>query len=682
MRRSSWLSVLAVAAIARAADGQSLTRGPYLQQGNENSVVVRWRTGTDSNSRVRIGTALVNPLPTVVSDSASTSEHEVKLAGLAPDTKYYYSVGSSSATLAGPDEAHFFVTSPPPGTAKPTRIWVIGDAGTKDDRQRAVRDAYAAFTGSRHTDLWLMLGDNAYLSGTDSEYQAAVFDMYPALLRTSVVWPTFGNHDAVSANSSSQSGPYYDMFTLPRNGEAGGLASGTEAYYSFDYGNIHFICLDSSESSRSATGSMATWVRNDAAATDREWIIAFWHHPPYSKGSHDTDTSSLFADIRANFLPILEDAGVDLVLCGHSHSYERSFLLDGHYGTSSTLSAAHKVDGGSGRDPSPYSKPPGLSSHAGAVYAVAGSSGHTAGGSLDHPAMFVSLNVLGSMVIDVNGGRLDARFLRENGNIDDYFSILKGTPPPVLPTVTVTAADASASEAGPDPGSLRIARTGSTAAPLAVSFAMSGTAGHGTDYAAVASPVTIPAGAESAAVAVAPTDDTAVEANETAVLTLVAADGYVVGAPDAAQVTLADNEDPTDADGDGLPDAWETQHFGDVGSQDGAGDPDGDGLPSSREFALGTSPADRDSDRDGMPDGWEDTYGLTPTSDADGASDLDGDGYSNLKEYQGKSDPTSAASVPAARGGGSGGGGGGGCGATGAEGILLLALAGLLRRKA
>ncbi len=80
----------------------------------------------------------------------------------------------------------------------------------------AVRNAYLNFTGTRHTDLWLMLGDNAYESGTDLEYQNAVFNMYPTLLRQSVVWPTLGNHDGVTADSATQTGPYYDIFTLPK----------------------------------------------------------------------------------------------------------------------------------------------------------------------------------------------------------------------------------------------------------------------------------------------------------------------------------------------------------------------------------------------------------------------------------------------------------------------------------
>ena len=95
---------------------------------------------------------------------------------------------------------------------------------------------------------------------------------------------------------------------------------------------------------------MLTWLQNDLASTTQPWVIAFFHHPPYSKGSHDSDTDIELKEMRQNALPILENAGVDLVLSGHSHSYERSFLIDGHYGTSSTFTSAMKKNGGSGRE--------------------------------------------------------------------------------------------------------------------------------------------------------------------------------------------------------------------------------------------------------------------------------------------------------------------------------------------
>ncbi len=418
------------------SDGSaSVTRGPYLQIGTPNSTIVRWRTNVPTDSRVSYGTTQ-GSLTSVAGNPTQTTEHEVILSGLSPATKYFYSVGSTSQALAGNDASHFFITSPIAGSTNPTRIWILGDSGTADANAQAVHNAYLSFTGSTHTNLWLMLGDNAYETGTDSEYQAAVFNMYPTMLRQSVLWPTLGNHDTAHSANPPASLPYFAMFTLPANAEAGGMASGTERYYSFDYGNIHFICLDSMSSDRSATGPMATWLQADLASSNRQWTIAFWHHPAYSKGSHNSDTEANLVQMRQTFLPILEEAGVDLVLAGHSHSYERSFLIDGHYGLSTTFTTTMKKDGGSGRadGTGAYSKPTlGPGSNEGAVYAVAGSSGQISGGTLNHPAMFISLNNLGSMVLDVNGNTLDAKFLRENGVISDYFRIVKGGVAPLTP---------------------------------------------------------------------------------------------------------------------------------------------------------------------------------------------------------------------------------------------------------
>lgn len=415
-----WGAALGFTCTAPAA---VLTRGPYLQSGTPTSVVVRWRTDVATNSQVRYGTS-VDRLDGVVTDTTATREHEVALAGLRPDTTYFYSIGSTTQTLGqGPD--FFFVTAPIEG--KPTRLWVLGDSGTQNLNQRAVRDAYYTFTGTRHTDLWLMLGDNAYPTGTDAQYQAAVFNMYPTMLRKSVLWPTIGNHDTAFSYDPPPTLPYFQMFTLPTNGQAGGVASGTEKYYSYDYGNIHLICLDSMGSDRSSNGPMCRWLEADLMSNTRQWIFAYWHHPPYTKGSHNSDAEFELIEMRQHVLPILEAFGVDLVMCGHSHSYERSFLLFGHYGFSPTLDRETMIrDSGSGRvsDTGPYVK--GGAAGPGGVYVVAGSSGQISGGSLDHPAMFISLNELGSLVLDVDGPRLDATFLRADGVTRDTFTILKG----------------------------------------------------------------------------------------------------------------------------------------------------------------------------------------------------------------------------------------------------------------
>lgn len=418
---------------------QSVTRGPYLQSGTPTEIIIKWRTSTATDSEVLYGSTPNNLNQVEQADTGTAvTDHEVTLTPLQAETKYYYSVGTTSGALVGGDDSHFFVTSPATGTARPTRLWVLGDSGTANSEAAGVRDAFGAFSAFRPAHLVLMLGDNAYPDGTDSQYQAAVFDMYPDWLKNTVFWPTLGNHDGHTADSASQSGPYYDIFCLPTAGEAGGLASGTEAYYSFDYGNMHFIVLESYETDRSPTGAMLAWAAADIAGTVQEWIIAFWHHPPYTKGSHNSDTEGGLIDMRENALPIMEMYGVDLVLSGHSHSYERSFLLDGHYGLSTTLTETMKIDGGDGREDGngAYEKPLGQGTpNEGAVYFTAGSSGKKSSGKpLNHPAMFISMEVLGSVVLDVYGHRLDATFLDSTGNVQDYFTLTKGldTLPPVI----------------------------------------------------------------------------------------------------------------------------------------------------------------------------------------------------------------------------------------------------------
>lgn len=429
------LAALLLAAPALPA-ATTILRGPYLQSATPTSLVVRWRTDTTEGSFVRYGLA-ADALTETTKAFGIGTEHIVQLSELLPGRRYFYSVMGSAENKDGDGKVlrvpvYAFTTPPLTGPASPTRVWVLGDPGTKGSGQLAVRDAFHTFNANRAVDLWLMLGDNAYPDGTDADYQKALFEVYPETLRTSPLWPALGNHDGHSANSITQSGTYYDIFTLPTRGQAGGVASGTEAYYSFDYANIHFVCLDSHDSDRAPNGAMAQWLKADIAATARDWIIAFFHHPTYSKGTHDSDREGRLVDMRQNFLPILEAGGVDVVLTGHSHVYERSFFVDGHYGKSADFDPAlHVKQPGNGRADGDgvYRKPRGRAPHAGEVSVVSGSAGSagskTKPPALDHRAMCVSFNELGSVVLDIDGLRLDLTFINERAEKRDGFAIEK-----------------------------------------------------------------------------------------------------------------------------------------------------------------------------------------------------------------------------------------------------------------
>jgi hypothetical protein len=411
-QRSLSSSDLSFDAALFADDKEMLTRGPYLQLGTTTSMNIRWRSHVDTLGRVSYGTS-PGSLTNVIDDGILTNKHEVTISGLTPGSTWYYSVGTPNDVLAGDDLGHVFTTAPLPGTIQPVRIWAIGDSGEATSNAAAVRDAYLNFTGATPTDVWLMLGDNAYDDGSGPQYQAAVFDTYPGLLAKYPVLATRGNHDK---NLSL----YYDLFTLPSAGELGGLPSGTESYYSFDYANIHFICLDSEGGIPLMGGAMWTWADADLSATDQEWIIAFWHHPPYTKGSHDSDSEGELVLMRTQFLPMLEDHGVDLVLNGHSHSYERSYLLDGHYGNSVSLLPSNLIDDGDGNPSGDGAYEKGIGAHEGTIYCVAGSSSKiTSTNGLNHPAMVYATLTLGSLVIDVDDEELRVRFLNDNGVVMD-----------------------------------------------------------------------------------------------------------------------------------------------------------------------------------------------------------------------------------------------------------------------
>jgi Calx-beta domain-containing protein len=114
-----------------------------------------------------------------------------------------------------------------------------------------------------------------------------------------------------------------------------------------------------------------------------------------------------------------------------------------------------------------------------------------------------------------------------------------------LPSVSVMATDASASEAGGDVGTFTISRVGATTGALTVAYTLTGTASNGTDYSSLSTSVVIPVGQSSAAVTVTPTNDGVSEPAETVILTITANALYTVGSPSAATVTISDNDLPS-----------------------------------------------------------------------------------------------------------------------------------------
>jgi hypothetical protein len=437
------------------AEDAKITRGPYLQSATSESMHIVWRIRQETKPVICYGlspeklTQSTAPDATLIrrtdkeggstggakhlsSAPSDTRQYEARITGLKPDTKYYYAVYDGETRLTAADDTFSFRTLPVAGAERPLLMWVVGDSGTGNKVQAKVHTAMRDWLTkeNRALDLYLHVGDMAYGSGLDSEFQGFFFQAYDTTLRNTVCWPAFGNHEGRSSKSSTGVGPYYDAYITPTAGEAGGVPSGTESYYSFDIGRVHFISLNSYDTSRQPDGAMAQWLKADLEKTKADWIISFFHHPPYTKGSHDSDDpkhDKELIEMRENIMPILEGGGVDLVLAGHSHIYERSMLIDGAYATP-TVADNVVLDDGDG-DPAgdgPYKKSAGLKPHDGTVAVVAGHGGTSLSRKkTPSPVMYATILEFGSVLLDLKGDTLTGKMLNADGAIRDTFQLIK-----------------------------------------------------------------------------------------------------------------------------------------------------------------------------------------------------------------------------------------------------------------
>jgi hypothetical protein len=416
--------------------GPALLRGPYLQCATPVSMMIRWRTDVSARSRVRYGQS-PDALAATADDSSLVTEHKVLLTGLAPGTRYYYAVGGIKDTLSA-GAANYFYTLPATGSTATVRIGAFGDCGNNSVNQRAVRDQFLKALDTSHLNAWILLGDNAYTDGTDAEFQSNFFNIYKeTLLKNVPLFPAPGNHDyhdkdfSAAVAQKTHSVAYYQDFTVPQNGEAGGVPSNTQAFYSYDLGNAHFLSLDSYGKEEKeyrlydTLGPQVQWIKKDLEAyrhRGRGFIIAYWHHPPFTMGSHNSDKEAELVHIRENFIRILERYGVDLVLCGHSHDYERSRLIHGYYGDEASFdSTQYALSPGAG----PYIKEPG---GPGTIYVVSGSAGKLGGhqAAFPHKAMiFSDADHGGATLLEITGQRLDLKWICADGVIRDHFTMLR-----------------------------------------------------------------------------------------------------------------------------------------------------------------------------------------------------------------------------------------------------------------
>lgn len=289
-----------------------LTRRPYLQRTQSDSLRIMWTGLADDACGVDVtrpgGEPVVSVESTVDLDAhpADARQHFADISGLESDQLYCYSIRSFDGTpLMG---RAGFRTAPEPGSKVPLAFAAFGDSGYGGSDQAAV---FAQLKTVRY-DFVLHTGDVAYDAGERSELEEYFFDVYEPMLVSIPTFPVAGNHDY----RSDAAAPFREVFSLPENGGE----EGRERWYSFDWGQTHFVALDTQQ----VNEAQVRWLQADLERNALPWTIVYAHNGPYSSGAHGSNQA-----FRDAFGPLLEAHGVQLVISGHDHHYERTEPIDG-----------------------------------------------------------------------------------------------------------------------------------------------------------------------------------------------------------------------------------------------------------------------------------------------------------------------------------------------------------------
>ncbi len=388
-------AALLLAALSPAA---TCLRYPYLQNVRSDRATIRWTSLQEGLGVVEYSTD-AGPSSSVRAQVREMTEEETGLrytyykyhavlTGLAGGAEYSYRVLINGQNAASDDELRFRTRA-----FSPFSFLAFGDSGTGSGEQARL----AQLMTQERPALVLHTGDIVYPSGSFEGYQSRYFDVYRNLMKRSPFFPAPGNHDYQADGAYS----YLTVHDLPV--ESVPMAD-QKRYYSYDWGNVHFIALDSNASlSRAANGSgaMLSWLENDLRNNRMFWQVAYFHHPPYASGPNERDSLSALA--RSRIVPILEKYNVPLVMNGHEHSYQRSWPLLG----------GQIVEEGA----------------AGTVYVTTGGGGVSVYPVFPRPFLAFGESAHHYVRTDVNGFQMTLRAIRIDGEEIDKFTI---APPPLI----------------------------------------------------------------------------------------------------------------------------------------------------------------------------------------------------------------------------------------------------------
>lgn len=308
-------------AIKQCGDGaltlagtKRVTREPYLQSTTTSSALVAWGS-RDARGEVVLtepGGKVIERAPARYVGEREKEPHRrwaqrteqpvaaddiyvvaASLIHLEPTHLYCYQLFVDGVALTAPAP---MTSAAAPGLDEPIRFVALGDSGTGGLAEHAIADRMS----ESPFDFMLFLGDIAYASGKPGELNGNFFAVYKQLLRYVPAYPTIGNHERLTHRGR----PYFEAFVLPD----------AERYYSFNWGDVHFVAIDTTL----RDSKQLRWLDEDLRNNKLPWVIVYGHHPMYTNSLRGAQLS-----IRKAFSKIFTAHHVDLVLTGHEHQYER-----------------------------------------------------------------------------------------------------------------------------------------------------------------------------------------------------------------------------------------------------------------------------------------------------------------------------------------------------------------------
>lgn len=290
---------------------------PYLQWITQTEATIRWETNFPCVGQVSWGVS--EKTDQLVSESEPRTYHEIKLTNLEPEMLYYYrtlskadgpAVVTSEAGKVLESAVSTLQTANLPDT--PFGFVVLSDT----QWQPKVAGSLANAAWDLRPNFAVIAGDLVDAGNSKKQWTNDFFGALKPLVERVPFYPVLGNHDQDARF-------YYDYMSLPN----------PEYFYTFHYGNTQFFMLDTNRDVRPGTEQFK-WLEKELAASTARWKICVHHQPPFSSDDdYGNDWKrpirrATLGDMKSKPLVELYDRyEVDIVWCGHVHSYERTWLI-------------------------------------------------------------------------------------------------------------------------------------------------------------------------------------------------------------------------------------------------------------------------------------------------------------------------------------------------------------------